>query len=152
MNEVPKSMIGVSGKLLVNSLLLREGISCQFGRNGFDLVVNLTRPKRKWTVLVTANLRPKKAGGKGKMALDWWVAEGNPANYVACVDLSTLRTWIFTRAEFEKLSQQKAGGKYHLYMYTKKEVALRGKKSMKFDYEFESYRMENRIYRGVFDK
>jgi hypothetical protein len=37
-------------------------------------------------------------------------------------------------------------------MYTKKEVALRGKKSMKFDYEFESYRMENRIYRGVFDK
>jgi hypothetical protein len=152
MNEVPKSMIGVSGKLLVNSLLLREGIPCELGSNGFDLVINLTRPKRKWTVLVTANLRPKKAGGKGKMALDWWVSEGNPADYVACVDLSTLRTWIFTRAEFEKLSQQKAGGKYHLYMYTKKEVALRGKKSMKFDYEFESYRMENRIYRGVFDK
>jgi hypothetical protein len=152
MDEVPKSMIGVSGKLLVNSMLLREGITCQLGKNGFDLVVNLTRPKRRWTILVTTNLRPKKAGGKGKMALDWWVAVDNPADFVACVDLSTLRAWIFRRDEFEKLSQQKAGGKYHLYMYTNKAVALRGKKSMKFDYEFESYRLENRLYRGVFDK
>jgi hypothetical protein len=152
MKEVPKSMIGVSGKLLVNSMLLREGIPCQLGKNGFDLVVTLKRPKRRWTILVTANLRPKKAGGKGKMALDWWVPVGNPADYVACVDLSTLRVWIFKRAEYEKLSQQKAGGKYHLYMYTNKAVALRGKKSMKFDYEFEGYRIENRIDRGIFDK
>ena len=152
MNEVPKSMIGVSGKLFVNSMLLREGIPTQLGKNGFDLVVNLARPKRKWTVLVTTNLRPKKAGGKGKMALDWWVAVDNPADFVACVDLSTLRIWIFSRAEYEKLSQQKAGGKYHLYMYTKKAVALRGKKSMKFDYELEPYRLENRIHREVFDK
>lgn len=152
MNEVPKSMIGVSGKLFVNSMLLREGIPTRLGKNGFDLVIDLKRPKRKWTILVTTNLRPKKAGGKGKMALDWWVAVDNPADFVACVDLSTLRTWIFSRAEYEKLSQQKAGGKYHLYMYTKKAVALRGKKSMKFDYEFEPYRLENRIHRGVFDK
>jgi len=152
MTDVPKSMIGVSGKLLVNSLLLREAVPCQMGKNGFDLVVNLTRPKRNWTVLVTTNLRPKKAGGKGKMALDWWVAAENTADFIACVDLSTLRVWIFSRAEFEKLSQQKAGGKYHLYMYTNKAVALRGKKSMKFDYEYESYRLQNRIHRGVFDK
>lgn len=152
MNDVPKSMIGVSGKLLVKSLLLREGISTQLGKDGFDLIVTLSRPKRKWTILVTTNLRPKKAGGKGKMALDWWVAVDNPADYVACVDLSTLRVYLFTRAEYEKLSQQKAGGKYHLYMYTNKAVALRGKKSMKFDYEFEPYRLENRIHRGVFDK
>jgi hypothetical protein len=152
MTEVPKSMIGVSGKLLVNSLLLREAVPCQLGKNGFDLIVDLTRPKRNWTILVTTNLRPKKAGGKGKMALDWWVAVDNQADFVACVDLSTLRVWIFSRAEFEKLSQQKAGGKYHLYMYTNKAVALRGKKSMKFDYEFESFRLQNRIHRGVFDK
>ena len=37
-------------------------------------------------------------------------------------------------------------------MYTNKAVALRGKKSMKFDYAFEPYRLENRIHRGVFDK
>ena len=76
----------------------------------------------------------------------------NAADYVACVDLCTLRTWIFSSAEYEKFSQQKAGGKYHLYMYTNKAVALRGKKRMKFDYEFESYRLENRMDRGIFDK
>jgi hypothetical protein len=152
MNDVPKSMIGVSGKLFVNSMLLREGIPCQLGNDGFDLVVSLTRPRRNWTILVTTNLRPKKAGGKGKMALDWWVPVDNSADYVACVDLSTLRAWLFKKDEFIRLSQQKAGGKHHLYMYTNKAVALRGKKSMKFDYEFEGFRIENRIYRGIFDK
>ena len=95
---------------------------------------------------------PKKAGGKGKMALDWWVPEITTADYISCVDMSTLRVWLFSNREFQRLSQQKAGGRFHLYMYTNKEVALRGKKLMKFDYEFESYRLENRISRGVFDK
>jgi hypothetical protein len=152
MNDVPRSMIGVGGKLFVNTLLLREGIPCQFDYDGYDLVVDLKRPKRSWSILVTANLKPKKAGGKGKLALDWWVGTDCKADYIACVDLSTLRAWIFKRSEFIKLSQQKAGNKYHLYMYTNKAVALRGKKSMKFDYEFEKYRIENRINRGVFDK
>lgn len=152
MTEVPKSMIGVSGKLFVNSILLSLGIPCTLAKNGYDLEVALTRPKRLWKVLVTTNLKPKKAGGKGKMALDWWVPVDHPADYIACVDLSTLRIWLFKSSEYEKLSQQKAGGKYHLYMYTNKAVALRGKKVMKFDYEFESYRLENRIDRGVFDK
>jgi hypothetical protein len=37
-------------------------------------------------------------------------------------------------------------------MYTDKAVALRGKKSMKFDYEFESFKLENRVFKGVFEK
>jgi hypothetical protein len=37
-------------------------------------------------------------------------------------------------------------------MYTDKDVALRGKKSMKFDYEFESFKLENRVFKGVFEK
>ena len=145
-------MIGVSGKLFVNSLLLREGIQCAQGRNGIDLVITLKKPKRRWSILVTTNLMPKKAGGKGKMALDWWVPEKAAADYISCVDMSTLRVWLFSGREFQRLSQQKAGGRFHLYMYTNKEVALRGEKLMKFDYEFESYRLENRICRGVFDK
>lgn len=152
MNEIPKSLIGMSGKYLVVSLLQREGFTCELGGDGYDILVPLQRPIRNWKILTTANLRPKKAGGKGKMALDWWVPTSTEADHIACVDLDTLRVWLFRRSEFEKLSQQKAGGKYHLYMYTNKAVALRGKKTMKFDYEFEPYRLENRIYRGVFDK
>jgi hypothetical protein len=150
--DVPKSLIGVSGKYLVATLLTREGFQCELGGDGYDILVPLQRPRRRNTILVTANLRPKKAGGKGKMALDWWVPVSARADYIACVDLDTLRVWLFRRSEFEKLSQQQAGGKYHLYMYTNKAVALRGKKTMKFDYEFEPFRLENRICRGVFDR
>ena len=55
MNEVPKSMIGVSGKLFVNSMLLSHGIPCVLGKNGYDLVVELLRPKRNWKILVTTS-------------------------------------------------------------------------------------------------
>ena len=152
MTDVPKSMIGVSGKLFVNAMLTSKGISCELAGNGHDLEVSFVRPRRLWKILVTTNLQPKKAGGKGKLALDWWVPVETEADYVACVDLSTLRIWLFRTSEYQELAQQKAGGKYHLYMYIDKDVALRGKKKMKFDYEFESYRLENRIDRGVFDK
>ncbi|MDD3642625.1 MAG: hypothetical protein PHQ19_04080 [Candidatus Krumholzibacteria bacterium] len=152
MNEVPKSLIGMSGKYLAAALLNREGLVCEIGGDGYDILVPMTRPIRNWKILVTANLRPKKAGGKGKEALDWWVPTSNGADYIACVDLDTLRVWLFRRAEFVRFSQQQAGGKYHLYMYTNKAVALRGKKTMKFDYEFEPFRLENRVCRGVFDR
>lgn len=152
MLEVPKSMIGVSGKMFVNSMLLRQGIACRLAGTGYDIEVTLTKPRRLWKMLVTTNLQPKKAGGKGKMALDWWIPIEHEADHIACVDLSTLRIWLFKGQEYAKFAQQKAGGKYHLYMYTNKDVALRGPQSMKFDYEFESYILENRIYRGVFDK
>lgn len=152
MNDVPKSLIGMSGKYLTAALLQREGYVCEIGGEGYDILVPLARPIRNWRIFVTANLRPKKAGGKGKQALDWWVPTSVEADYISCVDLDTLRVWLFRLEEFKRLSQQQAGGKYHLYMYTDKAVALRGKKTMKFDYEFEPYRLENRIYRGVFDK
>jgi len=151
MSDIPKNMISESGRLLVSALLLRGGVPCRQGKDGFDLLVTLERPRRNWQILVTTNLRPKKAGA-GKTALDWWVPKTRKSHYIACVDLDTLRAWLFRRSEFEKLSQQQAGGRFHLYMYTDKAVALRGSKAMKFDYEFESYRLENRLDRGVFDK
>jgi hypothetical protein len=152
MAEIPKSMIGVSGKLFVSSMLMSHGITCELTGKGYDLEVELVKPRRLWKILVTTNLQPKRAGGKGKMALDWWVPLDNPADYIACVDISTLRIWLFKWDEYKKLAQQKAGGKHHLYMYTNKDVALRGKQTMKFDYEFEGYRLENRLYRGIFEK
>lgn len=67
-------------------------------------------------------------------------------------DLDTLRIWLFEKGELPRFAQQRTAGKYHLYMYTDKVVALRGRKSMKFDYEFESYRLENRAHREIFEK
>lgn len=138
--------------IFVQSLLLREGITCDAAEGAIDLEVQLTKPKRKFSVLVVTNLRPKKAGGKGKEALDWWIPAKSEADFIACVDLSTLRVWLFSAAEISKFAQQRSKNKLHFYMYTDNTVALRGKKAQKFDYEFESYRIENRVYRGLFDR
>lgn len=152
MREVPKATIGQSGKYLTLSLLLREGIPTVEAKNGIDLSVSLTKPRRSFGILVVSNLRPKKVGGQGKMALDWWVPKSTTADIIACVDLSTLRVWLFDKEEFKKLAQQKTSSKYHLYMYTEKNVALRKSKEFKFDYEFESFRLENKVYRGIFER
>ncbi len=152
MREIPKNMIGFSGKYFVQAMLIREGLPCMQGKEGVDLLVRLTKPRRQFSIFVVTNLQPKRAGGKGKEALDWWIPDSVNSDIIACVDLSELRIWLFEREELPKLAQQKTASKYHLYMYTEKEVALRGKQSMKFDYEFEAYKLENRVHRGMFDK
>jgi|GEM_PF-527557 hypothetical protein len=152
MKEIPKNMIGLSGKYFAQAMLIREGLPTAAGKNGIDLVVNLKKPRREFYVFVVSNLQPKRAGGKGKEALDWWVPLKTEADIVACVDLSALRVYLFERDELARLAQQRTSSKYHLYMYTDKEVALRGKKSMKFDYEFEGFKLENRVHRGIFEK
>ena len=152
MKEIPKNMIGFSGKYFVQSMLMREGLPTAAGREGIDLVVSLKKPRRIFSIFVVSNLQPKRAGGKGKEALDWWIPVSTAADVIACVDLSELRVWLFDRDELPRYAQQKTASKYHLYMYTDKAVALRGKKSMKFDYEFEGFKLENRIYQGIFEK
>jgi hypothetical protein len=152
MKEIPKNMIGFSGKYFVQSMLTREGMPTSAGKDGIDLLVNLKKPRREFSIFVVSNLQPKRAGGKGKEALDWWIPLSTAADIIACVDLSELRVWLFERDELPKYAQQKTSSKYHLYMYTDKAVALRGKKSMKFDYEFEGFKLENRVYQGIFEK
>ena len=151
MKEIPKNMIGFSGKYFVQSMLTREGLPTSAGKDGIDLLVNLKKPRREFSIFVVSNLQPKRAGGKGKEALDWWIPLSTAADVIACVDLSELRVWLFERDELPKYAQQKTSSKYHLYMYTDKAVALRGKKSMKFDYEFEGFKLENRVYQGIFE-
>ena len=152
MKEIPKNMIGLSGKYFVQSMLIREGLPTASGKNGIDLVVRLKKPRREFYLFVVSNLQPKRAGGKGKEALDWWVPVKTDADVVACVDLSALRVYLFNRDELARFAQQRTAAKHHLYMYTDKAVALRGKKNMKFDYEFEAYKLENRVHRGIFDR
>jgi len=152
LKRISKYTIGKSGRFLIESILLREGLNCREGDEATDLVISLSRPKREYLITTTTNLKPKKAGGKGKYALDWWISTDCRADFVACADLSTLRAWIFKIDEIPGLAQQRTSNKYHLYMYTSRKVALRGKQEMKFDYEFGSYRLQNRVHRRVFAK
>jgi hypothetical protein len=44
-----------------------------------------------------------------KAPLDWWIAEDNPAQLVALVDLPFKRLWVFTKEEIVALAQQRSG-------------------------------------------
>ena len=112
--------IGRLGELLVQYELLRHGIDSapMTTDTGIDLVAYSPDKKASFTIQVKANLAPKPGGGKGSAAIDWWVDEDCPAEWIAFADISTRRVWMLTREELDSAAQQRSNGKLHLYMYT----------------------------------
>lgn len=113
---------------------------------GVDLVAYAPKARQAQTIQVKANLRAKPGGGKGKAALDWWIAQDNPARLVALVDLSSRRLWIFRKEELAVLAQQRSGGRLHIYMYTDPTHKPKKLDRLAHMHEFEKYRLENRAH------
>ncbi len=111
---------------------------------GIDLVAYNAKSRRAVTIQVKANERPKPGGGKGKLALDWWLSESNPAELIALVDLSELRVWLFTPSEFAEHAQQSSSGRLHLYMYTDARAGAKRHKRRVLESEFAEYLLQNR--------
>jgi hypothetical protein len=111
--------IGRCGELLVQYKLLKLGFESapMTTDAGVDLVVFALGVQRAITVQVKANDAPKPGGGKGKLALDWWIADDCPSELAAFVDVSTDRAWLFSKPEVASFAQQHSGGRYHFYMY-----------------------------------
>ncbi len=112
--------IGRLGELLVQYELLRHGIDSapMTTDSGIDLVAYSPGKKTSFTIQVKTNLAPKPGGGKGAAAIDWWVSEDCPAEWIAFADISTRRLWMLSRQELDSAAQQRSNGKLHLYMYT----------------------------------
>ena len=142
-----KSQIGRCGEILVQYLLLLRGIESapMTTDAGVDLVTYSHQSSRPTTIQVKTNHNPKPAGGKGRPALDWWIAEHTPAQLVALVDLSTQRVWLFTLTEIAKLSQQKSSGRYHLYMYLDAPKKTKKSKRPSHVYDFGVFLLDNRV-------
>lgn len=113
------TQIGRCGEMLVQYLLLLRGVESapMTTDSGVDLVAYSPQSSRPATIQVKTNLQAKPGGGKGRRALDWWIAEHTPAQLIALVDLLSQRVWLFALAEIAALAQQKSNGRYHLYMY-----------------------------------
>jgi hypothetical protein len=137
--------IGRSGELLVQYKLLKLGYesAAMTTDSGVDLVVFSASLQRALTVQVKANAGPKRGGGKGKLALDWWIAEDCPSELAAFVDVSTDRVWIFTKPEVAEFSQQHSSGRFHFYMYVDSTVRPRGEKRVK-QADFDDFVLERR--------
>jgi len=107
--------------------------------SGIDLVAYSENIAQPITIQVKTNLRPKSGGGKGKLALDWWVPEKTPASFVALADLSTELVWLFTPDELQAHAQQRSSGRLHIYMYTDSTVRPRSKQNLVHVHEFERF-------------
>src|SRR6185437_94208 len=73
---------------------------------GIDLVAYSPDKKRSFTIQVKANLAPKPGGGKGAPAIDWWVDEDCPAEWIVFADVSTRRLWMMSRQELAAFEWQ----------------------------------------------
>ena len=138
--------IGRSGELLVQYRLLRQGIDSALMTtdSGIDLVAYGSQTKKSVTIQIKTNLRPKKSGGKGKLALGFWIEDNSPADLIAFVDLSSESIWLFTNSEISKLSQQHSNGRYQLYYYVDESVIVKAGERKRVS-QFNNYRLENRI-------
>ena len=136
--------IGSAGELLVQYQLLRQGIdsAALTTDSGIDLVAYSSKNAKALTIQVKTNEKPKPSGGKGSLALDWWLRENSPAELVALVNLESNEIWLFTHSEFSAAAQQNSKGKLHFYMYLSDEVKTT-KKALKS--QFSAFLIENQI-------
>lgn len=145
--KLSTAQIGKCGELLVQYRLLLLGIESapMSTDSGIDLVAYSPLRKHPITIQVKANLKPKPSGGSGKVALDWWISEDSPAEYVAFVDLETQKLWLMTLPELKKHAQQNPKGRLHFYMYTDPSAKPRKSERRSYAYEFEAFLLENRV-------
>ena len=141
--------IGKCGELFVQYRLLQNGIESarMTTDSGIDLVAYSPRTKKAITIQVKSVKEPKPGGGKGKLALDWWLPKDSPAELVAFVDLSSERMWIFNVSKLGTYAQQlSAKGMYHFYAYVDDDVISTRKdgKSVLIK-DFHSFLLENRM-------
>jgi hypothetical protein len=140
------AQIGKCGELLVQYRLLLLGIETapMSTDTGIDLVAYSPNRQAAYTIQVKANLKAKPGGGKGKAALDWWVPEESPAQFVALVDLSSELVWLLTQAELLAHAQQRSSGRAHIYMYTDRTASPRKTDRLAHQWEFEHFLLSNR--------
>ena len=145
MDQLSTAQIGCSGELLVQFMLLKQGIESapMTTDNGIDLVAYSPKAEGALTIQVKSNHRAKAAGGKGQLALDWWLREDSPADLVALVDLSNDRVWLFRHAELAKVAQQHPKGRMHFYFYV--DSAYNPKTPNTHISDFSTFEIQNRV-------
>ena len=109
--------------------------------SGIDLVIYAPTPAAALTVQVKTCLRPKPAGGKGKLALDWFLPINCPAQLICLTNLESDQAWLFSSEEFAIHAQQETQDRRHLYFYTDCDYKPR---IGRHERDFERFRIERR--------
>ena len=153
MPNLSTAQIGRCGELLVQFELLKRGIESAplTTDKGLDLVAYATGLEKPVTIQVKTNLKPKPGGGKGKLALDWWIPKSSPADLVALAELETKRVWIFTIQELCDLAQQQPEDSLHMIMAVDPTTSTRRDGKAVHDHAFAMHLIENCVHRHFFE-
>ena len=146
--KLTTQQIGKCGELLVQYQLLQNGVESapMTTDSGVDLVAYSNKSNKAITIQVKTNQKPKPGGGKGRLSIDWWLPQASEAELFAFVVLSQNQIWIVKNKEMDSLAQQKSNSRYHFFMVIDPEARDRNDK-MKFRmFEFEKYKLENRLH------
>jgi len=140
-----RQQIGRCGELLVQYKLLLLGVESapMTTDAGIDLIAFAAGKTKVQTIQVKTNAKPKPGGGKGRLALDWWISDECPADLAALADLSTSRVWLFRMRELASLAQQHPAGRHHFYMYVDPRTTVRSGQRA-HAWEFDRYLLEHR--------
>ena len=118
--SIRTQIIGAAGEALITYKLLKHEIdSARMTTDaGIDLVMYVPGTKNAATIQVKAIWESVPAGGKGAPALGWVFHPQCPAQWLAVVDLSRDKAWLFTMEQAHELAQQKPdSGAWRIYWY-----------------------------------
>jgi hypothetical protein len=127
-SDIRKQIIGAAGEAFVTYKLLKHEIDSapMITDADADLVMYLPGTKVAATIQVNAQLVLVSTGGGGPLTSGWVFNPDCPADYLAVVDLSRDRAWLFTMNQARELAQQNpANGVWRLYWY-RDEAVLKG--------------------------
>lgn len=146
MPKIATAKIGKAGELFVQYQLLLLGVESapMTTDTGIDLVAYSPIEAHPHTIQIKTMLAPTRAGGKGKWAIDWWIRENSPAEYVALVELSSQNVWMLTHQELLETAQQRSNGKCHIYMHLEN-VRTNGKHARTHINHFEGFLLPRRL-------
>lgn len=153
--KVRTQIIGAAGESLVTYKLLKHEIdSARMTTDaGVDLVMYIPGHHKSATIQVKSLWVPVPAGGKGEPQCSWIFDSSCPAEWLAVVDLSRDRAWLFKMAEAKAVAQQKPdSGKWRVYWYFD-DAAVSGtprRESDMVDYEIDTV-LDRIVERGDVD-
>lgn len=123
--SIRKPIIGAAGEALITYKLLKHGIdSARMTTDaGIDLVMYVPGTQDAATIQVKAIWEPTPAGGRGAPTINWVFDSQCPAQWLAVVDLSRDKAWLFTMDTARELAKQKpASGNWRIYWYLNESV------------------------------
>ena len=136
--------INKHGRELVQSAFVLSGI--EFAGSTelcSDFVAFSKRHQRPLAIKVTANEKPKPAGGVGRPHLDWKVPDNSAVDVFAFVDLQSRRVWLVEASVIATIAQQHPKGHFHFCMATDPQVSPRRDGKRIYDHEFADYLFEH---------